>query len=225
MKKILLLFILCFSNVLIYAQTPEEFFNSGKKSLETRKWGEAIMAFSKAIEGKEDFAQAFVFRGTAEYYRGNIDGACINWFKAKDLGLQEVAQIIKAYVPKTFDMMRRAEDYAEEGKARFEGGDYEGAIESYTNALYANPKFAWAYNKRAYALTNMEKYKEAVEDYDKAIAIDGGNDARLFTFRGMAKCKSGDKSGGCNDILTGIAKGHEKAKSLLTNPLYNCNKN
>jgi len=73
----------------------------------------------------------------------------------------------------------------EEGNRLFEGGKYQGAVESYDKALAIDPKDAAAWYNRGNALGDEGKYQKAVESYDKALAIDP-NDAAAWYNLGNA---------------------------------------
>ncbi len=52
-------------------------------------------------------------------------------------------------------------------------GDYDGAIIDYNKALELNPKKASSYNYRGATYLKLKNYKQAIADYDQAIAIGG----------------------------------------------------
>jgi tetratricopeptide (TPR) repeat protein len=213
MKKISLFLLAFWLCQWAWAQNADASFQEAQDFFEKQQWAEALVSIEPSIEQNPNNPTAYILRGTCEYYLGNIYGASINWYKAKDLGA-DVAQIIKTYVPDDYDNSRSTQEYIEDGNHKFQGNDYEGAAIDYTNAIYKDPKHAWAYNKRAYAKARINRYREAVADYDKALAIDP-SEYRIYTFRGMAKYNLGDKAGACEDVKQGVAKGHSKFEALL----------
>jgi len=58
------------------------------------------------------------------------------------------------------------------GDIAFVSGDYNNAIEYFSQALVIDPYNADLYFKRAEALANLGKYKQAIYDYTQAINID-----------------------------------------------------
>jgi len=64
-----------------------------------------------------------------------------------------------------------AQDYFAQGDYDYERGACEAAIEDYTRAIQLNPRFAEAYNNRAYAHMVQHNYAAALPDLDKAIEL------------------------------------------------------
>lgn len=65
-----------------------------------------------------------------------------------------------------------AEDLFNNGLAKSEAGDFQGAIADYTAAIRLNPNYAQAYNKRGIIHgRNLKDYPAAKADFDRAIAI------------------------------------------------------
>ena len=68
-----------------------------------------------------------------------------------------------------------AEDAIKRGDDFLAAGQYEEAIEEYTDAIEIDPRQAGVYNRRGRAYYEWGRYDNAVADYDKAIAIDPDN--------------------------------------------------
>ncbi|HMF15335.1 MAG TPA: serine/threonine-protein kinase, partial [Gemmataceae bacterium] len=68
------------------------------------------------------------------------------------------------------------------GYVLYRGGDRSGAVEHYSAALRQDPKFLDAYFNRGLALKELERYGEALADFDKAAAL-GRTDAALAAER------------------------------------------
>ena len=62
-------------------------------------------------------------------------------------------------------------DWFEKGFASGISGDVSHTINAYTKAIGLNPKYAEFYNYRGNAYSNLGNYKQAVEDYNKAIEL------------------------------------------------------
>ena len=70
-----------------------------------------------------------------------------------------------------------------------------------TQALVANPQDAEACKKRAFALSEMGQYKEALEDLNTLIdTLNVQDDANLYSLRGAIRMKLEDKKGALDDM-------------------------
>lgn len=212
-SKLLIVIFFCCLSAQSFAQTADALYQEGKVLFSNKNYEEALKKLNACLKQDSTFKDAYVYRGTCEYYLGNIDGACINWLKAKNLGVAG-ADRLQSYQPASFDPNKTADAYIEDGKKRFEKSDYYGSMLDFTNAIYLRPDYERAFYKRAYSLVNMEKYEEALLDYDMAIKLNS-TDAKLFTFRGIAKAKKGDTAGACADIKISISMGYDKGVRVL----------
>ena len=70
-------------------------------------------------------------------------------------------------------------------------GEYDRAIQDYSQAIKLNAKFAAAYNNRGVVYDRKGEYDRAIADYDQAIRIDPGY-ANAFNARGFALREKGD---------------------------------
>ncbi len=64
-----------------------------------------------------------------------------------------------------------AQDYFAQGDYEYERGACNAAIAAYTRAIEIDPKFAEAYNNRAYTYMVQHNYAEALPDLNKAIEL------------------------------------------------------
>ncbi len=77
-----------------------------------------------------------------------------------------------------FDLMSQADDFNE-------NGNYERAINVYTEILEAEPNYQDAWFRRGNTYFNLRQYERAIADYDKAVELKP-NDASAYNNRGVA---------------------------------------
>jgi Tfp pilus assembly protein PilF len=64
-----------------------------------------------------------------------------------------------------------AKDYLEQGDFDYDRGDCGKAISDYTKAIELDPKYAEAYNNRAYVNMRMRAYANALSDLNRALEL------------------------------------------------------
>jgi tetratricopeptide (TPR) repeat protein len=90
-------------------------------------------------------------------------------------------------------------------EAVWAGGDYKQAVADLTLVLQENPNDeGGAYSARAAAWFNLEKYAEAIPDYDAAIRLEPLMVDHSYSFRGLAKLYAGDEDGALADLNRAI---------------------
>ena len=60
----------------------------------------------------------------------------------------------------------------EEGNVQFKGGDFAGAVKSYTESIKRDPNDPRGYNNRALCYTKLAALPEALKDVEEAIKVD-----------------------------------------------------
>ncbi|MEZ4751190.1 MAG: tetratricopeptide repeat protein [Bdellovibrionota bacterium] len=80
--------------------------------------------------------------------------------------------------------------FYEEGVARFDAGDYSGAIGQYTEALKYNPKSFHVFYSRGSAKFELKNYRGALKDYKEALKLEPKS-ARTYFFSAIANLKVG----------------------------------
>jgi tetratricopeptide (TPR) repeat protein len=81
------------------------------------------------------------------------------------------------------------------------------AITASTNALAADARFTPALARRAEAFYGLKRFREAIRDYDRLLALDRSNDA-AYNGRGLAKLALGDYASAVVDFDESV--GHRK---------------
>ena len=84
-----------------------------------------------------------------------------------------------------------ARSYFQRGNAYLDSGQFNEAIQDYSDAIDLDPSDPVLYNNRGIALRYMERFESAIEDYDRALSIDPRYRDAL-TNRGIAYADMGD---------------------------------
>ncbi|MBC8123114.1 MAG: tetratricopeptide repeat protein [Gemmatimonadaceae bacterium] len=96
-----------------------------------------------------------------------------------------------------------SEDLLRQGVDQAQKGDYETAINRYTQALRVDPKLVSAYNGRGLARFDLGDERGAIEDYTQALRIDPEL-VRAYVNRGLARSALGDRQGALKDLNTAL---------------------
>jgi len=85
----------------------------------------------------------------------------------------------------TDDEVDQASEFRGKAAASYSNGEYEDAINFYTQAILLNPTHALFYAKRAQAFIKLSKPNAAIRDCDRALHLNPDN-ASAYKFRGRA---------------------------------------
>ena len=96
-----------------------------------------------------------------------------------------------------------AETYLRWGNAKFNQGDYMGAIADYTKAIHLRPNLFEAYYNRGSAKDNLGQHFAAISDFDIAIRLKP-DAADAYNNRGLAKSRLGYYSAAISDFNIAI---------------------
>ncbi len=94
-----------------------------------------------------------------------------------------------------------AQGFIKRGYAKFNKGDYKGAITDLDKAISINPESYIAYTLSGAIKSQLKDYDAAILDYTKAIGINP-NDSDIYYFRGQAKIENSELS---NQISTPLS--------------------
>jgi tetratricopeptide (TPR) repeat protein len=185
------------------------------------KYNEAIKDFTKASSIDPNDPNIFIKRGFV-YVNSleQFENAVADFTQAIDLSQDKSeAYGSRAYAYwKMQDFRKSIEDYKKIveldpknanshlnlGNAYFNLSAYDLAANTYSEVIKITPN-AESYNLRGWALTNDEKYKEALLDFDKAIELNP-YDGKYYKNRGNAKNKLGQYSSAIEDLDVAIKK-------------------
>ena len=76
------------------------------------------------------------------------------------------------------------EEYINRGKAWADKGEYDNAIDAYTEAMFLNPEYASAYSGRGYVWQMKGEYEKALADFNELVRL-RPDDAKPYTQRGV----------------------------------------
>ena len=171
------------SNAPYPTPSAEEYFHSGVTAQQRGQYSEAIQDLTKAIESKEDYAEAYLIRGGVYLSKNEYDQAIQDLTKA--------IQLKEDY----------AEAYAFRGLAYACKGEYDQAIQDLTKAIELKED-AEAYLARGLAYRNKGEYDQAIQDLTKAIELK--EDAEAYLDRGLAYRSKGEYDQAIQDLTKAI---------------------
>jgi tetratricopeptide (TPR) repeat protein len=107
--------------------------------------------------------------------------------------------------------------YHYRSQAKYELGYYAGTLEDCQTAIKFNKTIIWAYNICGAAKSKQGDYKQAIAFYNEAIEKDENNSeiAQIYTNRGEARYKLGDRTGAISDYKKAARWGNPFAQNVL----------
>lgn len=178
-----------------------ELYNQANTLYDLKRYKEATAAYTKAIQIKPEYSEAWNNQGKTLYelkqYKKALD--------AYDKAIQIQPEYLEAWSGRAFvlDNLQRYEeaidsfdkalklkqDYPEvwngRGDALLNLQRYEEAIKSYDKAVEFKPDYYQAWNSRGWALHNLQRYEDAIAAYDKAVQYKSDYDQAWYN-RGNA---------------------------------------
>jgi tetratricopeptide (TPR) repeat protein len=118
---------------------------------------------------------------------------------------------------KSIDLRPTADAYNHRGVAYFDKGEYERAIDDYTEALRLNPTLAEAANNRAWTRYKAGDMDAALDDANRAIALDGSK-SYIWDTRAHINEARGARSAAISDYRKALAldAGSESSREGLS---------
>jgi tetratricopeptide (TPR) repeat protein len=213
MKKMIFIFLLL--PMFTSAQTPRQFLSTGKLLIDSAKYQQAVVCFSKAIAIKPKYTDAYYLRAIAKKNTGDYEGAEADFTEVINLKPDDL------------------QGYYQRALIREIRHDYKGAAGDYTTIIGFNPDNVRAYMERARvdstaALTigdyakakdidptqlylsrarldwNNKNYTNCIDDYNALIALDPKS-IIAYANRGSAKWELKDYEGAVNDYKIAIS--------------------
>ena len=193
-----------FSQGLAYQNSVTETTSLEEKK---EKHEKAIMHYSRALELKSDYVDAYNARGVVYSMMGQIN------YALKDFGM--VVQLAPDYFPvylnrggihkndgryeqalKDFRKVIELQPsvyagYSNRGEVYRLKGDFDRAIADYNRAIQLKPDYAEAYNDRGIAYANKGEVGRAIVDYTEVIELKPSL-AGVYYNRGVARLRLGE---------------------------------
>ena len=111
-----------------------------------------------------------------------------------------------------------ANSYVKEGIKKGKYGNYQEAVNAFSQAILIDEFHSIAYYNRGFAKFNLNDYEGAISDYDKAIEINPHYGIAYFN-RGVSRYHLGDFEGAVSDYTQSIAINVDDADGYLNRGL------
>ncbi len=174
-----LLFAMSFT--VLYAQNPKKYYRTGQEFLSKKSYQDAIEQFSKAIELKPEYTDAYIAR--AEVYET----------------LDEKEKALEDYKRTLVFLTKDGTIYYHAGKLYAELGQHEQAVEMLDKAISLTKKPVAAYRIKVNSLLALGKYEDALTAANALLNI--RKDAMNYYLRGQAYEMLGNMKTAENDYL------------------------
>jgi tetratricopeptide (TPR) repeat protein len=205
-----------------------ELFTTGRDLSAKQQYPKAIEAFTRAIELKPDFYDAYVCRGIAYIESGDATRALADLTTA----VQGMPKNFQIYYNRSIAYMElndsdsaladmdQAIRLAPKDSNNFNyrcfihssRKEYDAAIQDATEAIALGAGKS-GYNNRAIALEKKGDYPAALEDWNKVLELQPGNAAALC-FRGRVYGEIGEKGKAISDLRQGLKDSSKLGQKL-----------
>lgn len=154
------------------ARDAESEADQGSNAKARILYQEAINLFTEAINSDPKVTITYNKRGWVKYLMGQFETEQGNAAEAERLYQEAVDDINSALLLKPKSARIRAACYHTRGAAKAGLGDYNGAIEDFSECIRCNPKKALYYHDRGKAKEALNQHEEAIVDFQKAKELD-----------------------------------------------------
>jgi len=173
--------ILTLACLLFIAILHSDDLSDAKAYLNSRKYDQAIEAYTRVIQRGTNDDDVYYSRGYAYSRKQDNEKAIADYTKAIQLKPQ------------------KASYYFLRGSLYSDTNNHNKAIEDYTKAIQLDSQKPSYYNNRGFSHYKKNDYTKAIEDYSKAIQL-SPNDANYYFSRGRAYYDKGDTDKSITDF-------------------------
>lgn len=176
--------------------------NRGNTLYVTDRFEEAREEFASVLEREPSNNDALLAMGKYWLFQQNLPdsaGVCFQKVLSGPAGENPTA---------------RAEAHLGMGNLKFLRRSYPDAIVEFTKGLQLVPDHLELNMNRGLARYNLNRYEEAIADYDRVLEIQPGFSSAL-AMRGYAKCEFGMTSSGCIDLQSAMKRGENGVKEAI----------
>jgi tetratricopeptide (TPR) repeat protein len=167
------------------ADVPVLYNSRGVAKLVKGDFDSAVEDFTRALDRRPRYVDAFKNRGRARQEQGDYDKAIADFNQALQLNA------------KSPDL------YNARGSALFNKGEYDRAIADFTKAFSLDPKYKDAFVNRGLAYLHTRRITQAIADFDVVVSI-APNEPRGYVDRAMARMDKADFNGAIADYNEAI---------------------
>lgn len=162
-------------------------YDRGMELFQEGKWDEAVQAFTQALAGEFNVANAYFYRGTAYHNQGNMDAAIADYSEVMRLSPENATAVgnrgesyrLLGKLDLALADLNAAHQLdpqdirilANRGVARYSLGDVEGAIADFSAAIAIDDNNSYLWGTRASLLAVAERTEEALRDVRKAKSL------------------------------------------------------
>lgn len=146
-------------------KTAKDYYMSGTLKAKKGRDLDAIADYDKAIKLDPYYAEAYNARALIKDKINDFDGAAADYEKAI-----QVRNVKSNRIQEANDTdIKNVTFHMQQGKIKIDLYDYDGADQDFTKAINIIPSYGPAYIARGDARLKLEKYYDALSDYNKAM--------------------------------------------------------
>ena len=178
---------------LLDEKNPDFLYDRGQREASQGNWDGAIVDYTKAINLRADYVDAYIGRGHAKKGKNDLSGALADCTKAIEFNPNSVS----AYIAR--------------GNVEEKKGDLNGARADYTKALELSPDYAFGHVLRGQVECAQGDWDDALADFNKVVELHPGA-ASSYLNRGKVKKEKGDLDGAQADFKKAaeLGSGHSR---------------